>query len=139
MSRYCYRYLKKEMCVEKVLRFNKALKCMLRDLIDAYPEYSEFNIGLMMYKIVKTINKKLPSRFFKQIFVEKHRDNISNRDDSFFNLEIFQNSDLPLNVKLLVNKLNGLYDIWKLMDDNNKRIVWDHLNVLLQLSDALEE
>lgn len=124
--------------IDKVIRFNKALKCMIRDLISTYPEYSEFNVCLLMYKIVKTFNKKLPSRFFKQTFSDMYRDQILQRDDSFFSLELFENSDLPINVKVMLNKLQNLQNIWSNMDDDNKVILWDHLNVLLKLSDEID-
>jgi hypothetical protein len=60
------------------------------------------------------------------------------RDDSFLSMDILTNSDIPLNIKILVKQLDGVYDIWRNMDDANRAVVWDHLNLLVQLVDMMD-
>jgi hypothetical protein len=120
------------------IAFNKALKGMIKDLIGTYPDCSQFKVCLVIYKMVKTINKKLPGKYYKSLFVDNYRQHILARDDSFLSLDILTNSDLPLNIKILVKQLDGVYDIWRNMDDANRAAVWDHLNLLVQLVDMMD-
>ena len=50
-------------------RFNSTIKDFIRKIISIFPEQKEFQIFLLIYKIVKSISKKTPQKMFKEYII----------------------------------------------------------------------
>ncbi len=44
--------------MDEYKNFNKALKVFIRSTIECFPDLIEFKIALVVYKMLKTINKR---------------------------------------------------------------------------------
>lgn len=120
-------------------KFNTSLKLFIRDLMSVYPDVGEFKKIIMIYKMLKTINKKFPYKIFHNAIVEKHRQNVLDHDESFFSIQIFDDPDIPPHVRILISQLTPIYKVWADMTEDNKNAVWDHLNLLIKICDQIQE
>lgn len=115
--------------------FNHAIKTFIRDLICAFPEVKDFKTFLSLYKMAKSITKKFPQSIFSDVLVSKYRIHVINEDPSFLTFELFNNDNIPVPMRLLVKDLNQLQNCWINMSDEDRKNVWNHLKVLIVLSD----
>ena len=115
-------------------RFNTSIKEFIRDLITTFPEYNQFRMLLMAYKFTKTLSKKHPQIFFKQIIIDKHRDDIIGKNfDMFDNLYIDDN--IPAIIKNLIFSFKDIKFLMSKISQENKETIMRHLQVLVILSD----
>lgn len=104
--------------------FQQELKSFLKNLIKVFPEdrdlkmiTSSLNIALMDDPDNKIING-----FYKTL--SPFEEYIDTRDQRFF--YEYTSSEIPL-----FSKLNSY---WEMLDTDNRKIVWDYLQVLFLLS-----
>ena len=124
---------------EQYTIFNKAVKTFIRDLIITFPSCKEFTLFLVIYKMSKSISKKTPHRYFKEILLNNYREYLLNEDDTFFKSAIFERINLPIHIKLVVQELKGIYKLWNEIDHANKKIIWSHIHGLIQKCDNCEQ
>jgi hypothetical protein len=89
--------------------------------------------------MAKSINKKMPHHYFKNIILMKYRLQMVNEDDSFIHDSIFENLDVPVPLKLLLNQINNVKTLWDSISDENKSTIWLHIKVIIILNDKCEE
>ena len=87
----------------------------------------------------KSISKKTPQRYFKEILLNNYREYLLNEDDTFFKSAIFERINLPIHIKLVVQELKGIYKLWNEIDHANKKIIWSHIHGLIQKCDNCEQ
>ena len=114
--------------------FNSAAKYFIRDLMTSYPEFPEFKTLFTIYKIVKSINKKAPQRYLRDLVLERCKVQIMQEDDSLFDAGVIDINELPLPVKLLLTDFNNIKEIWTSLEEKDKSAIWKHLKVLTILS-----
>lgn len=118
--------------------FNSATKYFLRDLIAAYPNIKEFKTLHMIYKLTKSINKKMPQKYLRDLLLDRYRSEILAEDESIFDIASLNDYDLPMPVRLLVNDLTNIKEIWMSLEKNDKDAIWKHLKVLIILSNKCD-
>lgn len=107
--------------------FNKALKTFIREMMVVYPEVKELKMMIAMYKVIKTISYKRPQRIFNSFVAEKYSQNIIDGDFDVFLQESFTYDGFN-------DICDGLKKAFKEVDEQNKKIIRDHLLVLLCLN-----
>jgi len=112
--------------------FNKYSKNFIRELIKNFDHISEFKIMFGLYKILKTFNKKLPYKYFNLYIAIDFKSHIVTRDESFFMSDGFKPRAYTEFVDIIKRE-------WVLLDNANKNALWDHLNLLIYLSDKCSE
>jgi hypothetical protein len=116
--------------------FNKAFKVFIRDLMRSYPDQSEFKLMHTGYKLLKTVNKKLPNQLFKSTF-DSYYENIRRKDDSFFMSHEFS---IPDDFGMIYRAMVPVFiNMWKGADANTREAVWQHMNHLYDLSIKCKE
>lgn len=128
-----------ENSVNKYKIFNLALKKLIKELIVTFPDNKEFKIFLVIYKLLKTINKETPHKYFKEFILSKYRDYLLNEDDSFLHQEIVNPDKVPISVLLVLNELQEFNNNWEKIDQENKKIIWSHVRMLIELSDLCDK
>lgn len=121
--------LKMDGCLEPIncfKEFNKALKLFMRELIKVYPDISELKLMFSIYKMMKTINKKSPQRYFHEL-IAPHSDDLLKKDMVFFLSKEF---DDAISSKIISRLKSEYY----MMNEENKDMVWKHIVVLYHLS-----
>ena len=112
--------------------FNKNTKMFIRDLVKVYPEQRFLKLIHTAYKLCKTLNRKLPQKYFN-IYVGQYSNYVFSKDDKFLGSgEIFTEF-------ISVNKSFAGIDTfiiqeWPKLSDHNKEMVWKYLQVLCILN-----
>lgn len=119
--------------------FNKALKTFIRELIVTFPKHKEFSVMLMVYKMCKSISRKTPLKYFKEILLTPYRDYLIREDDAFFNNNLFTKSIFPIHIQILLQDLDEICKIWSQIDEENKKIIWQHIKILIVASDNCDK
>jgi hypothetical protein len=119
------------------IAFNNQLDKFLDELIKTYPEDKDFPYYKRLVDQLKRVNVRKPIELFA-VTVHKHVALIESRDSDFF----FNNFGKLVNDET-ENKSNQaeafrLFDnikkYWQEMNEDNKKIIWDYLNVLTKLA-----
>lgn len=106
--------------------FNKALKFFMRELMRLHPDVCELKLMFSLYKMMKTVNRKSPQRYFQEL-IEPHADDLLKNNVSYF---LSNDFDDPASSRI-ISKLKQEY---QLMSEENKETVWKHMIVLYHLS-----
>ena len=105
--------------------FNKIIVQFMEQINDIIYNNS-LNSNIFMFKKLLMINDKIAiSQFIDNIYPFK--DKINAHDENFF-LE----KDVPRNDTIDLMKIK---DVWKLLSNDNKKIVFDYFNALLYICD----
>lgn len=113
--------------------FNKQLKTFCRELERSFPDLWYVKALTAGYKFLKTMNKKLPHKYFHEMFYIQHGAAAKCRDDS----TIFSDSYQP--PILYANIINNLKTTWLSLDKATKDTIFDHLIVLISLNEKCIE
>ena len=106
--------------------FNKAVKNLFSDLCNYFPNVTELKVMSTSHRLLKKINKKFPEKYCRESLFNKYSYVIKSRNaDALYNVNDDENPDVCALFKQL----------WPLLDEGSANCVWDHLNVLLALSD----
>jgi hypothetical protein len=106
--------------------FNSSFKFFVRDLIRVYPDVLELKLMLSFYKVMKTVNKKAPQKYFSSWAGDNAQEIINKNWDFFFN-KPYDDTQIQKFVDIF-RKLHNA------MDEENKDMIWKHLLVLLKVS-----
>ena len=117
-------------------QFYKFLKEFLKDLNGVFPEDDEIKIitSTINICIIDDEEHKLIKKFYNALSPLEQMINI--RDDNFFYLDHSIYWKKTSYQYQLFNKLNGY---WDLLEINNKKIVWDYIQLLFKLSKDFNE
>ena len=103
--------------------FNKTLKIFFRSLIKLFPDISELKTMLSLYKIMKTITKKAPKKYFNEL-VGVHEEEIRKRNYNIHEKLKYEN--------YLYNIMDPLKNAWIGLDKTNKDLIIDEIIILIE-------
>ena len=114
--------------MEDYVTFNKAFKNFIRCSIEAFPDMKELKIVLITYKMLKTLSKKQPCKLFTTMTSSCH-DAIFMKDENYFMMNGVNCPEATLS-----SMSPAIQKKWMSLDNANKDIIWQHLQVLVALS-----
>lgn len=119
------------------IAFNTQLDKFLEQLIQTYPEDKDFTYYKRLIDNLKKFNIRKPIEYFAST-VQKHTKQIMERNSDFFLNNFGQIVNEEGADKDTQNEafrlFNNLTKYWLEMSDDNKKVIWDYLNVLTKLS-----
>ena len=117
--------------------FNNQLDKFLEQLIQTYPEDKDFTYYKRLIDNLKKFNIRKPIEYFAST-IQKHTKQIMERNSDFFLNNFGQIVNEEGADKDTQNEafrlFNNLKKYWLEMSDDNKKVIWDYLNVLTKLS-----
>ena len=119
------------------IAFNNQLDKFLNELIQTYPEDKDFTYYKRLIDNLKKFNVRKPIEYFAST-IQKHTKQITERNSDFFLNNFGQIVNEEGADKDTQNEafrlFNNLKKYWLEMSDDNKKVIWDYLNVLTKLS-----
>ena len=119
------------------IAFNTQLDKFLNELIQTYPEDKDFTYYKRLIDNLKKFNIRKPIEYFAST-IQKHTKQIMDRNSDFFLNNFGQIVNEEGADKDTQNEafrlFNNLKKYWLEMSDDNKKVIWDYLNVLTKLS-----
>lgn len=118
--------------MESYKNFNKALKFFMRELMSMYPNMPELKLMFSFYKVMKTVNKKAPEKYFYDLVAPYHNDLLKK------NLECFMKEDI-VEDPTIKKMLGPLKEEYQKMKPENKDMIYNHIILLYKLSLICEQ
>lgn len=118
--------------MESYINFNKALKFFMRELISMYPTMPELKLMFSLYKVMKTVSKKTPQKYFHEAIAPHHSELLNKNLEFLMKEELF---DDPA-VKKMIGPLRDEYEK---MSKENKDMIYNHIVFLYKLSLICEQ
>lgn len=119
------------------IAFNNQLDKFLNELIQTYPEDKDFTYYKRLIDNLKKFNVRKPIEYFAST-IQKHTKQITERNSDFFLNNFGQIVNEEGADKDTQNEafrlFNNLKKYWLEMPEDNKKVIWDYLNVLTKLS-----
>lgn len=110
--------------------FNKETKRLLKDMREVFPEQSKhFNMLLVVLKVTKHMGRKMPHRFFDELFHQPFAAHLRKNDEAFFLSPAFVVPSYEAFIHELQHK-------WTTTERTHKDRVWARVHELLDASDA---
>ena len=107
--------------------FNMKFEEFLDDLIETYPDEADLQaMRKMLDWTVKIMGPNVPQEMFNSCVAIPFGEKIMNKNESFFLEEcVYDPKYADINI---VNKLKSK---WKVLNADNKEVVWKYLHVLM--------
>ena len=118
--------------MDPVKIFNAKMMEFMQDLIDAFPDESEFLVCQDLMQMSIKFNEAFPQKMFQEHIAGKYDQYIIHRNEDFFLKETY---DPKVTDIRFVEKLKHM---WKGLDEGNKDIVWRYMQCLLVLNKKCE-
>ena len=116
----------------KIILFNKKLMGFVDDLLLLCPNMSEFMIFKTTLSVCTSMTPNLPQQVFHSTVTDKYSDAIINKNEAVLLNESYDDLTNDLDI------IEKIKHIWKTLSDDNKNAVWQHLQVLLVLSNRVQ-
>ncbi len=121
------------------IAFNTQLDKFLDELIQTYPEDKDFAYYKRLIDQLKRFNVRKPVEYFASV-MQKHVVQIQARDSDFFFNNVTElitsETDNSSNQSEAFRLFTNIKKYWSEMPEDNKKVIWDYLNVLTKLSVA---
>ena len=108
--------------------FNLALKTYIREIMGMYPDMQEVKTMHTVYKLSKSINRKLPQALYNRFIAEPYQDAIISRE------EFFMRSDFSMQTEFMNSVIPFIQGAWSQMDDASKEANWQHMSLLIAIN-----
>tara|TARA_Y100000591_G_C21600110_1_gene577571 strand:- start:37 stop:474 length:438 start_codon:yes stop_codon:yes gene_type:complete len=126
--------------------FNTTLENLIKDLIQTFPNDSDFKMFKVAFSVFKVANFKKPLDLYYLSLTDEYKQNIRDENDKFFldndysdvlsNREVIKN--IP-NDDFSTKLIKKLKKYWTDLNNENKAMVWKYFLVLLQISEHVKE
>lgn len=115
--------------------FNDKAEEFCKDLVTTFPEVAEFKKLKSGLLLLKNVDPKKPREFFNNFVGSSFRQQILNKDESFFINEIHNHVQGGLDNQQWQNVVSLLHNLWGSLDDDNKESIWKYFQVLVAIND----
>lgn len=114
-------------------RFNSTTEDFLTQLVETFPNVSQFQQFKTGFVLLKTVSNKQPQSIFDSYIAAKYRDQIMKKDEQFFMTEKYDiDSTEKDHWESFIETICGL---WKSLTEENKDKIWQFFRVLIVLND----
>lgn len=121
--------------------FNRKLYEFMDDLMFISPDMErQFTVFKDVLGWAIAVNKSYPCGIFESTVSIPYGDQIKKRDENFFLAESYTYYDEMY--KQYYNDLNiveKLKNVWRVLNDHNKTVVWQYMDVLLELANRTKQ
>lgn len=111
-------------------QFNKAVKNLMKYLIEIKPKNNETRMMYQFYKFMKALNRKSPHNYFNRLVAGKHTQEILTGDFHYFLSDEFDDPDAQLS-----SIINSFKKEFASLSDDERQMIWNHLIVLIKYND----
>lgn len=121
------------MASKKILidAFFNTYEDFMQQMIAVYPDDRDFPLYVSGLSMFRRVNPSIVvGKTWK--WVSKFENQIKNRDESFF-LEYDYSTDTE-GEEPLEQTLEKLRGMWRGLSEHNRKIVWDYVNIIMELS-----
>lgn len=115
--------------------FNNIVFKFTDELIETFPEETDFKVYRRALSMMKTANAKKLSELFKN-YSYMYRDQILKKDETFF-IKADYNEIADLNEDYVVALINKLKKYWQQLSLENRSKIWEYLITMIKLSDLI--
>ena len=126
--------------------FNTTLENLIKDLIQTFPNDSDFKMFKVAFTVFKVANFKKPLDLYYLSLTDQYKQNIRDKNDEFFldndYSDVLSNRELIKNIPnddFSTKLIKKLKKYWTDLNDKNKEMVWKYFLVLLQISEYIKE
>ncbi len=121
--------------------FNTLTLEFIEKLIITLPKEKNFKLLKTGVSLMARINYRKPVNLFK-VYVDKYRIYIINRDNDYFLKENFEyiieeNKNMIKLEENAFDLIDRLKNYWDDFSENNRNVVWEYLNQMLKITDAI--
>lgn len=116
--------------------FNNIIFRFVDDLIETFPEESDFKVYKRTFTILKSANAKKMCTMFKN-YSYVYREKILANDESFFIENEYTEIKQASNMESVGGIIEKLKEHWKILGHENKGKIWQYLATMIQLSDMV--
>ncbi len=103
----------------------------MRELMKLFPDIMELKLMFGLYKMMKTVNKKGPQKYFHEL-VDSHASELLAKNIDYFLSKEFDDATVT---KILTPLKSEFFKL----DEENKDTIWKHIIYLYQLSMICED
>lgn len=114
--------------------FNEKMLEFAKELCDVFPnvgEFKRFRSGVLM---LQNLEPKTLENIFRTYVVTKYKDQLLNKDESFF-LEHNEYDIQSQRTDYWLSLIDQIKDMWKTLDSENREVIWKYFHVMIVLSD----
>lgn len=112
--------------------FNNKMRDFLDDLQVVIGHLPEYSVLVASTSFISRMTPTQNHEYFLKYFVNAYGEQIASRDDSFF-MDTSNVSFSPPEILLMLKKT------WSNTQESDRKAVWDHLGVLLQISGYIQK
>ena len=115
-----------------IILFNKKLMGFADDLLLICPDMPEIVLFKTTLSVCIPMTPNLPQQVFHSTVTQKYSDSIISKNEAVLLNESYDDLTNDLDI------IEKIKHIWKTLSDDNKNAVWQHLQVLLVLSNRVQ-
>lgn len=117
-----------QVLTQEVFReFNRYCKKFLKELQVTFPNLTVLKFMYGSFYILKKLNKKTPHKIFNNLVVTPYEKQLRARDSDFFLRPEFD-------IQFWTSWITDLKATFAECDEQDRKAIWDHLNVLMVLN-----
>jgi hypothetical protein len=115
--------------------FNEKAEEFCKDLVATFPEVAEFKKLKSGLLLLKNVDEKKPREFFNNYVGANFRQQILNKDESFFINEVQNHVQGGLDTSQWQNVIHLIHNLWGTLTTENKENIWKYFQVLIAIND----
>jgi len=108
--------------------FNQCTKQLYKDLLEMYPNEGVLEAAQLAFNVYKALDEKGPCSYFYSSFVLPFMNHIKER-----NIDFFMKGEMTL--PYFEKASNRIRMLWQNGSDADRNAIWDHINILVYLSE----
>lgn len=115
--------------------FNDKADEFCRDLVNTFPEVAEFKKLKSGLLLLRNVDERKPRELFNNYVGSSFRQQILDKDESFFINEVQNHVQGGLDVSQWEKVVSLLHSLWSTLSDENKESIWKYFHVLIAIND----
>jgi hypothetical protein len=119
--------------------FNNTMNEFFDELIHVFPMVPDFKTLKTSLHWAIAIDKKMPEQVFHYCVTKEYSEHIFAEDENFFLKQTYKDySGIMEQNNVDMNIVNVIKGVWGNLTDNNKKVIWKYMKVLVTISTKCE-